>query len=160
MVAVRRRRWAWLLFVTIATCVGMVVLSWYFGRIDWPASPDPIDFYLAHELAKVENGRVEQFHTYDLGGYLDTERLFRFKAAPAVVAGLTRVMELEAVPAGNVPPAFWRKPPHWWPGRPAPGGRYFKSFDFHPDRRGPDGRHYFVVQDPAGWVYVWVKDNF
>jgi hypothetical protein len=127
-------------------------------HLDWPARPDEVPPELAYALADDAAG-ITAFYGYDLGGFIDREHLWRVVAAPEVMARI--IAGLGLLPADEVPPAFWRMPPHDWPDAMPADGRAYASPGFAAEGRGQDGTHHFLVHDRgAGRAYFWVKANF
>jgi hypothetical protein len=88
---------------------------------------------------------IAAFYHYDLGGFIDSEELWR----------------IEASPTNSVPPTFYAMSPIGWPDALPPGGEAFQSTGFVGDDRGHDGMHYFLLHDKQqGKAFVWVKQNF
>lgn len=147
-------------------CVGLagcgVVMAFigvvYAYHVDRPARPDPVPFRLSRQLG-AEASRIGTFYEYDLGGFIDHQWLWRIEAEPDVMAQI--VADLKLQPTQVVPPRFWRMPPHYWPRSRPTGADAFQSPHFASDERGPDGEHYFLLQDKAqNKAFVWFKDNF
>ena len=148
------------MWVSVAAGAALVAFAGLvYGRyIDAPARPDPLPPELREALGS-SGARVAAFYHYDLGGFIDREWLWRLDAKPDVVALVVSGLALRA--AGDVPAAFWRMPPYYWPRSMPTGAEAFRSRDFSGDARGPDGVHYFLLHDKtADRAFVWLKNNF
>jgi hypothetical protein len=145
----------------IGAAAGMALVAFaglvYARYIDAPARPDALPSELREALGPNATGVA--FYRYDLGGFIDREWLWRLDAKPDVVALVVGGLALRA--SSDVPAAFWRMPPHYWPRSMPPGAEAFQSRDFSADTRGPDGVHYFLLHDKTGdRAFVWLKNNF
>jgi hypothetical protein len=81
--------------------------------VDWPIWPDA----LPEPLLQASGGRrgaIERFHSYDLGGFIDHDWLWRIDARPEVLEAIAQ--ELVLSKAVGAPPGFWDMPPYYWPG--------------------------------------------
>ena len=102
---------------------------------------------------------ISAFYTYDRGGFIDREWLWRIDANPETIARTVTGLGLH--PSTIAPPAFWRMPPHYWPRSMPPNSEMFQSPAFVAETRGPDGPHYYMVYDKAQQrAFVWFKSNF
>ncbi len=164
-----KRRWDWgkLIIPGVILCFLMMPCFCFSKVVDvafgpqWdktmPARP------VAQELKDAvgeEVSQVKAFSSFRLGGFLNSDYLWRFEAGPETVALI--VTELNLKPAGVVEKAFWEQPPEDWPKAMPVGGEAYRSDGFRfPPRVAGDGRHYFLVYDKErGVVYVWFMDNF
>lgn len=148
------------LWVSLAAGAAVFVfIGFVYARyVDWPARPEPPAPDLADALG-THVSRISAFYSYDLGGFLDREWLWRIDAKPDVVAFVVR--QLGMLNASAVPQKFWRMPPHYWPRSMPAGGEAFQSPMFPADSRGQDGAHFFLLHDKAqGRAFVWFKENF
>jgi hypothetical protein len=154
------KRYIRLIPITIAACSLILLVVLYLRYIDWPSHPDPMPTVVGHALGE-DGEKVTKFYEYDLGGFIDHEFLWRIEAPSPVVDRLVKSFILHPVgTADEVPGAFWRQPPCWWP-RKSDRAKYYKSEHFVADRRGRDGSHYFLMHnEQEGAIYVWYKDNF
>jgi len=123
-------------------------------RIPLPMKKAPVPT----ELTQFERN-ITAFYHYDLGGFIDSEFLWRIEAAPDTIAEI--VQRLKLFQTNAVPTAFYKMSPIGWPDSlPADAGA-FQSIGFVGDGRGHDGMHYFLLHDKhQGKAYVWVKYNF
>jgi hypothetical protein len=102
---------------------------------------------------------VASFHHYDLGGFIDSEYLWRFDTDTKTLASITRQLQLS--PTNTVPSAFYDMSVIGWPDSLPANAEAFQSRGFLGDARGQDGMHYFLLHDKQkGHAYVWVKNNF
>jgi hypothetical protein len=137
--------------------VAFVVLAYafYSGRLDRSdAMPPALSEALGGNAA-----RVAGFYLHDLGGFIDSQSLWRIDAKPDVVEIVIKGLELQST--RTVPQRFWRMPPYYWPRSMPASAEAFQSRFFTAEQRGPDGSHYLLLHDRAhASAYVWVKDNF
>ncbi len=148
------------LWVGVAACAAVVafIAFLYVRYADWLERPEPPAPDLASTLGTNASG-ISAFYSYDLGGLIDHEWLWRIDAKPDVIALVVRNFGM--LNADAVPQEFWRMPPHYWPRSMPAGGAAFQSPMFPIDSRGQDGAHYFLLHDKAqGRAFVWFKDNF
>jgi hypothetical protein len=133
----------------------------YLYYIDWPARPAAMPAQLQY-LTRDDPSLVTNVYVHDLGGFIDSEYLWKIEGQPALVDVLVKKLELQAVrDADEIPSGIWKQRPYWWNPRQAAGVRYFKSPGFVADERGVDGDHHFLIHDEeAGLFYVWLKANF
>ena len=130
----------------------------YALHVDALASPAPLPAELAQALGP-GGPRVAAFYRYELGGFIDRERLWRIDAAPDAVGLIVDGLGLS--PTATVPARFWQMPPHYWPRAMPAGGQAFRSPAFSADGRGPDGDHFLLVHDRSRErAFVWLKSNF
>ncbi len=110
------------------------------------------------ELTQFTPG-ITAFYRYDLGGFIDTEYLWRIEAPPTTIAAVAH--QLKLLPTNTVPSTFYAMSPIGWPDSLPTDAEAFQSKDFLGDARGQDGVHYFLLHDKRqGKAYVWVKQNF
>ena len=147
-------------------CVGLIGFLAFFGflglvyarYIDRPARPDALPSQLTRALG-TNTSAVSAFYEYDLGGFIDSEELWRIDASPEAVALVITGLKLNGTNA--VPSKFFGMPPHYWPRSFPAGAEAFQSEWFSADSRGPDGLHYLLLHDKKqGRAYVWCKMNF
>lgn len=139
---------------TLLAIIGFV----YACFIDIPARPDALTPQLAQALSS-NDARVKAFYSYDLGGFLDREWLWRIDADSATISQIVNNLGLSST--STVPESFWHMRPHYWPRSMPAGGKSFQSSMFSANVRGADGEHYFLLYDKVqGRAYVWVKSNF
>jgi hypothetical protein len=145
------------LWVTLGAVVVFASIV-YAQYVDLPTLSDPLPW----ALTPARGAKVAQFtafYLYELGGLIDTQRLWRIDANSDMIAFVVSRLELQKVE--TVPQRFWRMPPYYWPRSMPTGAEAYQSPKFSGYERGPDGSHYFLLhvktQDRA---YVWVKDNF
>ena len=146
----------------VRVAAGVVFLGFigivYAFYTDRPARPDALTPELREALGRSGADAVS-FYRYDLGGFIDSEWLWRIDARPELVARVITAFGLQGTK--KVPAAFWRMPPHYWPRTMTPSAAAFRSPQFSAVNRGPDGSHYFLLHDKAqNRAFVWVKDNF
>jgi hypothetical protein len=150
-----QRRPIFCLGTLLASAALGLAIAFYLAHIDWPASPDAIP----PQLERVLDAREVTVHTYDLGGFIDTQYLWRIAAERRVLGRI--IQHLGLMPVGSAPRSFWSHPPSWRPARKQAGVRFYKSPQFDADNRGSDGDHYFAMHDEReGVLYVWFKQNF
>jgi hypothetical protein len=122
--------------------------------------PSPLD-----DISEADRPLVTGVSVHHLGGFIDQQYVWRFDAPPAVVQRYIDKLALKPLPAGvPVPAEFWQSwtyaPRRERPSQAVPA-KFYSTPQFPANQRGPDGRHYFLMHDPAaGTVYVWLKDNF
>lgn len=148
------------LWVSLTACALVLVFIGlvYVLYADWLERPEPPAPDLTYALGTNASG-ISAFYSYDLGGIIDHEWLWRIDAKPDVIALVVRNFGM--LDADAVPQEFWRMPPHYWPRSMPAGGEAFQSPMFPVDSRGQDGAHYFLLHDKAqGRAFVWFKDNF
>jgi hypothetical protein len=148
------------MWVAVAAGTALVAFTGlvYARYVDAPARPDALPAELRETLGP-SAARVAGFYHYDLGGFIDREWLWRIDAQPDVVTLMVSGLALRAT--SDVPAAFWRMPPRYWPRSMPAGAEAFRSRAFSGDARGPDGVHYFLLHDKtADRAFVWLKNNF
>jgi len=155
----------WVLVGAGVALAGIVILvllvrSWLlkagpiWSENDWPPE---LSFATKGDSQEVR----DRVRLYSLGGYVDSEYLWRMEASPERVAMLAKHWALLPVGKERVPRQFWRMPPNWW--SPAAIGNvdFLASEGFTATERGIDGEHFFVMHDRSQkLLYVWCKINF
>lgn len=133
----------------------VLVYAYHSGRLD---RSDALPPALSHVLG-TNAARITAFYLHDLGGFLDSQSLWRIDARPDVVELVIKGLNLQVTQ--RVPPRFWRMPPHYWLRSMSTNAEAFQSRFFAGEPRGPDGSHYFLLHDRTQErAFVWVKDNF
>ena len=126
--------------------------------VDWPARPDVLLYPLTNILQE-DAGLIDAFYQYDLGGWFDHQWLWRIDAHPDDISRIVARLDLKQT--DEIPDAFWRMPPHYWPRSRGENIEAFQSARFIAESRGQDGCHFFMLYDRTqGRAYVWFKDNF
>lgn len=132
--------------------VGVLVAGGLFGLsrfFDFPAIPD----------RKSSGFEGLRFYSYGLGGFIDTQYLWRVDGDREAIESLMTRLKLQKTDA--IPDEFWRVRPYYWPKKDFNGSEAYRSPSFSASSRGRDGRHFFAVYDPdKNRAYVWLKDNF
>ena len=144
------KKWFW----GIPILVILALIGW--GRhLDILALPNDPPFEIKALLAEKE----ARCYVYYLGGFIDSEYLWRIDANPEVIISI--VHELNLGQSKNVPRAFWQMPPYYWPRSLSTNMKAYKTPDFPGEGRGNDGDYYFLLHDKSNnRAYVWYKRNF
>jgi hypothetical protein len=102
---------------------------------------------------------VTSFQHYDLGGFIDSEYLWRIEAPASTIQAIIQQKQMSQT--NTVPSAFYDMAVIGWPDSLPANAEAFQSRGFLGDARGQDGMHYFLLHDKQkGQAYVWVKNNF
>jgi hypothetical protein len=135
-----------------ATATLLIGAAWYF---DFPVSEDSPP----RPVAKVLDGRNAHCYVYSLGGFIDQEFLWRIDATPETISSVLRSLEMDE--SENIPKAFWRMPPYYWPRTLSRDMKAYRSLNFMDDSRSSDGDHFFLLHDTKmNRAYVWFKQSF
>lgn len=136
---------------TVLAAFGTLLAASFF---DWPAWPDE----LPDPLMAVTDGRggvINKFHRYSLGGFVDSESLWRIDAKPEVLEAIAAKLGMRT--ANTTPTAFWKMPPYYWPRSLPPGARLYSSPLFP---AGAGDSYFMLVDGKRGRGLVWVKSKF
>ncbi|WP_425395884.1 hypothetical protein [Aeoliella sp.] len=155
-----------LLITIVCACFGVWeafrwgVVYWVFRpsevREDWP-------YPLNTLLEKSPAGAVDDVKVYDLGGLVDHEYLWRLKCDQPFVDYMLTSEELNPLQDNTkVPDRFWNEDSvEWWTPEDCTDLKFYKSVNFQPDERGPDGELLFVgYSQEHGILFVIHKSNF
>ena len=147
----RERRELWLA-TAAAVAFAVFLAAAYF---DIPRLPDKLPDALLEATDGSGRG-IARFHNYSLGGFLNSESLWRIDAAADVLetvaskAGMSRT--------DRAPAEFWNMPPYYWP-RSLPAGAHLYATPGFERARG--GIYYFMLIDAQrSLAVVWVKSYF
>lgn len=146
--------------VAVLICATLASLGavWYAHYIDWPERVDEVPYEVRDALGSRVD-RISAFYRYDLGGFIDSEYLWRVDADEETINLLADGLKLQS--AASIPDDFLRMPPHYWPRTFDSTWKTFSSPGFRADTRGGDGQFYFMLIDGSRHTaFVWYKDNF
>ena len=147
----------WVAVSGVLAAFGFIGLI-YSRFVERPARSVPLDASL-QQILGTNATNVTLFNQYDLGGFIDSEYLWRIEAPSEVVGLIVNGLKLQAT--NGAPTRFWNMPPHYWPKSMPAGANVFQSPDFPWSGRGPDGNYYFLLHDKEqGKAFVWFKANF
>jgi hypothetical protein len=162
----RRTKRTWITLIGVPLLIpslvvlGFLVFLWYLfgGGPVYSVASYPSD---VQQMARLANGNVSDAKVYNLGGFMDTEHVWRQTLSAEQVDRIFPEYRLQPVPVDKVPRTFWKSFPYWWRPRADANCRYWSTADFPATERGPDGNHYFAMYDSQKqWFYVWLKSNF
>lgn len=146
----RSKRLRTVLLIIVALVV--TAICW---KRDFPAIPDSAPSHIEKALS----GTDARCYIYSLGGFVDSEYLWRIDGSPEVIAAV--IAELGLKESRSIPASFWKMPPYYWPRRLSDSATPYRSANFVDDGRGPDGPHFFLLHDTkSNRAYVWFRDNF
>lgn len=115
----------------------------------------------AREMAEVCEARPTEVKIYCLGGFIDSDYVWRMPADDGDVKRVVADYGLLPVSSEEVPGTFRGLFPMRWHPRHRSDSQYFATASFPAFDRGPDGDHFFAMYDPTNqWLYVWYKSNF
>lgn len=150
-----RSRFAIGLICAALASLGAVGYAYY---VDWPERVDEVPHEVRCALGSNVD-RIRAFYRYDLGGFIDSESLWRVDADSETIRLLAEGLKLKSADA--IPNEFLRMPPHYWPRVFDSTWKAFSSPGFKADARGGDGQYYFMLVDGSRQMaFVWYKDNF
>jgi hypothetical protein len=120
--------------------VGFIVLvyAFYSGRLDRSDSLPPA---LSQALGG-NAAHVGAFYLHDLGGFIDSQSLWRIDAKPDVVELVIKELDLQSTQ--TVPQQFWRMPPYYWPRSRSASAEAFQSRCFLQRRAGSGRQSLFL----------------
>lgn len=149
-------RIALVLFASLAAFLAHI----YATNRDLYERPDPWPYYLGDAITpETPDAPPITLYQYDLGGFIDSQHLWRLDAGAPVVAKVIQRLRLQQT--NSVPSRFWAMPPHYWPRNMPANAEVFQSPDFSGNDRGPDGDLFLVLHDKNRQrAYIWLKANF
>jgi hypothetical protein len=126
--------------------------------IDFPALyagiPRPLTFYARENAVEFRNSRF-----YPLGGFIDSDYLWKATTPPRGVAHLATALNM--VERRQVPADFFKMPPYWWDPKLNQSTRIYSTGGFPAANRGSDGLHVLLTyEETTGVLHAWIKDNF
>lgn len=122
--------------------------------VDWPVWPDAVPRPLL-EATGGHPGVIERFHSYDMGGFIDHDWVWRIDARPEVLHAMVPKLGLDKV--ASAPPDFWLMPPYYWPRSLPPGAELYSTPGFS---RGAGDQYFMLIDARRGLAVVWVKSLF
>lgn len=133
----------------------LVIFNWQapIPQTQWPSALSLVASDTAAAARDVE--------AVSMGGFLDTENVWRLPMDQPKLEQAVRDLEVHEVPDAQVPDDFWDSFPRRMRPPNSPSNRYFMSEDFPVDGRGGDGLHHLAMYDPIGHkLHVLEINNF
>ena len=137
--------------------VAAVAFAVFLGAayLDVPRLPDKLPSALLDATDGSGRG-IARFHNYSLGGFLNSESLWRVDAAADVLE--TVATKLGMSQTDHAPAEFWNMSPYYWPHSLPAGARLYATPGFDKAR---GGTYYFMLIDAQrSLAVVWIKSYF